>query len=144
MGKLQSRRSRIGSGWQGLSHFQTQLCSRGWEHGTLLKVLPEKLLGYGWNLKGSAAIPTGATMESAKEARSLDWLEHSDAPSLVGELSQLSDALNGLRLLRRNTNAVLRESGEQREERKTRLIFSDGWRLGIAGCFRHGFNGCYR
>jgi len=42
VGKLQSRRSRIGFRWQEISHSQTQLCSPGLEQGTLLKLLPEK------------------------------------------------------------------------------------------------------
>jgi len=48
----------------------------------------------------------------------LDWLEHGDATSVAAELTLLNNALNGLRLLRREHARCLQESGELRKERK--------------------------
>ena len=45
----------------------------------------------------------------------LDRLEHGDAASIAGELSPLNNALNGLRLLRRESERCLHEFEEQRK-----------------------------
>ena len=48
----------------------------------------------------------------------LDWLEHGDATSVAAEINSLNNALNGLRLLRREHERCLQESGNLSKERK--------------------------
>jgi hypothetical protein len=47
----------------------------------------------------------------------LDRIEQGDASSLEGELTLLNDALNGLRLLRREYERTLQEYGEVRSRK---------------------------